>query len=329
LTILMTTNTGGFPRIGEGKRDQKLRTAFSDMDKEKITQEELLSVEREVTSEAIKLQAKAGIELVTDGQIRWNDPVSHVLGSVAGVEIGSLTRFFDTNYYYRQPIIREKLSWQRPVLLDEFIFARSVSERPVKPVITGPYTLARLSINHAYNSFNLFMEAMCDVIAREVDALIQAGASVVQIDEPAILQNPDDIEMLQQMISEIAKKKGEAKLALYTYFGDVSPIYEKLQQFPLDILGLDFSYSPKLPEVISSLGTAKTLGLGLIDGRNTKLEMESDLFKLLDVLLSAPGVDDCYLNPSCGLEYLPKTKAAAKLENMVRLRNKYLGGKHE
>lgn len=329
MSLLNTANTGSFPHIGEKVEEQRLRQAISDVDSGKIGREQLLSIEREVTAEAINLQAGAGLDLVTDGQINWNDPVSHVLGSPEGVEIGQLVRYFDTNFYYRQPVIQSKLSWKSPVLLSEFIYAQSVSERPVKAIITGPYTLARLCVDHAYNNFNLLAEAMCEIIVREASTIARAGATVIQIDEPAILQHPEDLGLMQKLIEEIAEVKGNTKLALYTYFGDAAPVYDKLQQLQVDILGLDFTYSSTLSQLISSLGTSKALGLGIIDGRNTRIETEANVFPSLDSLLSARGIKQCYLNPSCGLEYLPRTKAIAKLENMVRLRNKYIGDKYD
>lgn len=326
---LITTNNGSFPRIGERKDEQVLRRAYSDIDTGKIGKEELFMIQRQVTSEVLGIQARAGLEIVTDGQILWNDPVSHLLVPVSGIEIGQLMRFFDTNFYYRQPIIREKMSWRSPALLEEFLFARSVSDRQVKPVLTGPYTLARLSVDRSYNRFGLLAEAMCGVIAKEVLELSRAGATIIQIDEPAILQNPDDLGVMQELITEIAKVKGNAALALYTYFGDAADVYDKLQELQVDILGLDFTYSRTLTEVIVVQGTIKSLGLGIIDGRNTRRETEECVFPLLDSLVAACDVERLYLNPSCGLEYLPRTKAIAKLENMVRLRNKYIGGRHE
>lgn len=325
MTEVTTANTGSFPRIGEGRDGQKLRRAFTDLDRGKITRAELLEVQKEVTVEAISLQVDTGVEMVTDGQIRWYDPVSHILGALRGVEAGQLSRFFDTNFYYRQPVIKEKVSRQNPILLDELRFAQSISRKPVKPVVTGPYTLARLCVNQAYGSFSQLIEAVSHVIAQEVAELARGGTPVIQLDEPAILQNPEDIGILHRVLEEIAQEKGRAELALYTYFGDATPIYERLQQLPVDILGFDFTYSPRLSEVISVHGSEKVLGLGLIDGRNTKMETETDIFYPLNMVLSTPGVERCFLNPSCGLEYLPKAKAVAKLENMVRLRNKFLG----
>ena len=94
----------------------------------------------------------------------------------------------------------------------------------------------------------------------------------------------------------------------------------------MDILGLDFTYSSRLPEVIAVSGAAQVLGLGVIDGRNTRMEIEAGISPMLESLLALPGMGKSYLNPSCGLEYLPRTKAIAKLKNMSRLRDKFLGG---
>jgi 5-methyltetrahydropteroyltriglutamate--homocysteine methyltransferase len=68
------------------------------------------------------------------------------------------------------------------------------------------------------------------------------------------------------------------------------------------------------------------LGLGLVDGRNTKLETAASLFLLLDRMMPRLG-DTAYLSPSCGLEYLPRERARAKLETMVRLAREYAGAR--
>jgi 5-methyltetrahydropteroyltriglutamate--homocysteine methyltransferase len=326
LAKIILSSSGSYPRVGEGGHGQRLRKAHAEFEQGKRTGAELKETERELTSEVIALQAKAGLELVTDGQIGWYDPISHFLGKAEGVEVGGLSRFFDTNFYYRQPIIVERVKWKAPIVLDEFLFARSVSPLPVKPVVTGAYTLGRLSVDRHYNDFPQLVEDIAQVIAREVELLAQQGAEVIQIDEPAIATNREDILLLRKELDLIAKDKGSARLALYTYFGDTAGIYQELQSLPIDILGLDFTYSPKLAEVIASVENKKVLGLGLIDGRNTKMESEQDILPVLRQIMPAIGAGDCYLNPSCGLEYLTWERAFHKLENMKRLRDKFVEG---
>jgi len=322
---IITANTGGFPHIGEGDNGQKLRRALHDFDTGKLTKSELLDIERGVTILSIDSQQKAGLDLVTDGQINWSDPISHIIGTLSGVQNGALVRFFDTNTYFRQPVITGKITGSISILVDEFTFANRMASRPVKPVITGPYTLTRLSINQAYTNENSLFEDIGHVVAQEVAALARAGASIIQIDEPAILHHPEDIPKLRNLMEEIAAVKGEARLALYSYFGDAAPLYEDLQKLPVDILGLDFTYSPHLPEVIVVSGSEKVLGLGVIDGRNTRIETASEIFPVLMAVLSQRGVTECFLNPSCSLEYLPMKNAIAKLINLVNLKNSFMG----
>jgi len=109
-------------------------------------------------------------------------------------------------------------------------------------------------------------------------------------------------------------------LALYVYFHDPAPLYEKLIAVPVDIIGLDFTYNPKLIDLVASVGSPKPLGLGLVDGRNTKLEDAGEIARQIDRLLPKIQGGRAYLNPSCGLEYLPRDRAFAKLELLAKIR---------
>jgi 5-methyltetrahydropteroyltriglutamate--homocysteine methyltransferase len=275
-----------------------------------------------VAKATIREQEEAGLDLVTDGQIRWYDPVSHLAGKLEGVKIDGLLRFFDTNFYFRQPIITAKLGWKGPWVQDEFIFAKKVSKKQVKQVLTGPYTLAKLSIiqTNAYPRFRDLVVDFAELMSREIEGLVRAGAAMIQIDEPAIIRHPNDFEILREAVTTLASKKGKSKLALYTYFGDVAPIYDRLQSLSVDILGLDFTYSSQLLDRVARDGSDKRLGLGLIDGRNTRVETKEEVFKHLNRILPKLKGDICYINPSCGLEYLPRDKAYRKLANMAKLK---------
>ncbi|MEE9197033.1 MAG: hypothetical protein V3U45_02720, partial [bacterium] len=93
-----------------------------------------------------------------------------------------------------------------------------------------------------------------------------------------------------------------------------------------DVLGLDFTYSPGLIEAIASQGSPKTLGLGLLDARNTKMEEEEEIVAVVEGLLPAVATGEAYLNPSTGLEYLPREKARAKCDLIGRICRRLNGG---
>ena len=319
---LLSASTGSYPRIGDRPEQQRHRQAYAQHERGEISDEELEQVQDEVTREVIEEQVRTGLDVVTDGQVRWYDPISHFARKLEGCEINGLLRFFDTNFYFRQPVIRGELVKRESILKNEFTFAKEIS-KSVKPVVTGPYTLARLSIDRRGDGFQPLVDEFASVISQEVQELAEEGAELIQIDEPAILKNPADFQAFEKAVQKVVAKKGDARVALYTYFGDVTPIYQKLLELPVDVLGLDFTYSPKLPEAIARFGCEKELGVGLIDGRNTRLERENEVIDVLKLILPAVKSERVYLNPSCGLgDYLPRVIAFKKLQNMVSIAEK-------
>lgn len=325
---LLTTSAGSYPRIGDSPEQQKLRRTYSALERQEASEADLRAAEDELTRAALAEQAEAGLDLVTDGQIRWYDPISHIAGKLAGIKINGLLRFFDTNTYFRQPVVEGEIGRRNGLLLTEFEFAKANSPKPVKPVLIGPYTLARHSlVEHApYKQTEPLTRAYAQALAPELEALAKAGAEVIQIDEPAILKRPADFAILERAIMMLSKHKGRAKLALYLYFGDALQLYERLQKLPVDLLGLDFTYNPKLVDRVAMVGSQRPLALGLVDGRNTRLEDPAEVAHQIDrIRLRVKG--ELYLNPSCGLEYLPRDRALAKLKLLPQIRDLVKGAK--
>jgi 5-methyltetrahydropteroyltriglutamate--homocysteine methyltransferase len=320
---LILTSAGSYPRIGDAPELQRHRRAYAQRERGEITEEQFRQIENELTEATIKEQVEAGLELPTDGQIRWPDPLSYLARGLEGVEVNGLLRFFDTNFYYRQPVVKGPLRRSGSLLLGDYRHAISVSSKPVKPVLTGPYTLARGSIlEGGYGSLRELAQAYAVVLAQEVKELADAGAQVIQVDEPSILRHPEDAEILKEVTGHLARAKGKARLVLATYFGDAAPLYALLQELPVDGLHLDFTYGRTLSRAIQERGSTKTLSLGLIDGRNTKLETFETVFPVLDAVLPRLG-NQAYLSSSCGLEYLPRDRARAKLGALRGLRDAY------
>jgi 5-methyltetrahydropteroyltriglutamate--homocysteine methyltransferase len=287
---LFLAHTGSYPRIGDRAGLQTLRRAISGVDRGETTLGELHAAEHDMTRRAITDQAGAGIEFITDGMIRWYDPISHLAGKLAGVEIRGLLRFFDTNFYFRQPAIMARPSRRIPLLTHDYKFAReALSHLPsphsegarVKVILTGPYTLAKFSLSESGAAGSLAERgaAYAEALALEIRDLAAEGADFVQIDEPAILKYPGDWTIFAEALApilgvrdELARRGKRVQLGLYVYFRDCAPLYDKLVTLPFDVLGLDFTYNWKLVDTVAQKGSPRALGLGLIDGRNTKLE---------------------------------------------------------
>ncbi|MEW6593092.1 MAG: hypothetical protein AB1305_05410 [Candidatus Hadarchaeota archaeon] len=319
---IMAANHSSYPRIGDRLEQQAHRQAYSKREKGELSDVEFEQVLERVAKEAIEEQVKAGLELVTDGLVRWYDPISHFSRGF-GCDVNGLLRFFDTNFYFRQPIVKEEVSWKGPTVVKEFSFAKGVSPKPVKAVVTGPYTLARLSINRSSAGLKSLVESFAGAVAREVSELSKAGAEIVQVEEPAILKNTGDMGMFSSAIEDVADERGQAEIMLCTYFGDASSIYSELAELPVDGLLFDFTYGPCLADEIIMAGCEKDLGLGVIDGRNTKMDQTQEVLELLEKILPKVGSSRVYITPSCGIgDYLPREVAFKKLQKVAEVAKK-------
>ena len=324
---LLVANHSSYPRIGDGAGQQRLRRAYAQHERGEITAREFEAIQTSVIQEIVQEQAGAGLDVVTDGQIRWYDPISHFAGRLAGVKINGLLRFFDTNFYIRQPVIVDRVTWKGPILVEEYRSAQAVSPKPVKVTLTGPYTLGRFSIIESplYHDLPELVADYTEAIMKEVEALAGAGATVIQIDEPSMLHHPGEAGLVKVALTRIGSRKGSARLLLATYFGDAAPLYEVLQGFPVDTLGFDFTYSHGLSVQIARLGSEKAIAFGLIDGRNTRMERTEEVLPTLGRALPKVKGSPSFLTSSCGLEYLPRDKAFLKLKQMATVRAELVG----
>jgi 5-methyltetrahydropteroyltriglutamate--homocysteine methyltransferase len=307
---------GNYPKIPNRPRPARLRNAINRFDRREIGADELRAVEDDVTREVIDEQVEAGLDLITDGQIRWEDEQTYFARRLGGVAINGLIRFFDSNTYFREPVVEGPLAWTGPITVADYRFATKHSARPVKAVLPGPYTLARLSRDEHYRSLEKCVMAYAEALNQEALALQDAGAAFIQLNEPAIVKHKADLPLFLRAI-ERALEGVTAERALYLYFGDADGLYPQVLDLPVDVLGLDFVAGVRSLEVLKTAPFTKTLGLGLVDARNTRLESVEQIVEGLRRVQEIVSLDRVHLSPSCGLEFLPREVAQAKLARMV------------
>jgi 5-methyltetrahydropteroyltriglutamate--homocysteine methyltransferase len=313
---MLTTVVGSYPKIPNRPRPAKLRAAIARFERGEIGEDELRRVEDEVTSEVIQEQVEAGIDIVSDGQIRWEDDQTYFARRMGGFTIDGLIRYFDTNTYYRQPVVTGAVQWRDPITVEDYRFAAAHSPRPVKVLVTGPYTLAALSANEHYGSFGELVLALAQELRQEVLALEKAGAPIIQVSEPAILKRKEDFPLFRQALEQMMEGVA-AEAHLYTWFGDIEGLFPQILELPFSAIGLDFVMGPANYEIISRAPFAKKLGLGIVDARNTRLETVEQIVERIRRVSDVVPVGSLYVNPSSRLEYLPREVAVAKLRRMV------------
>jgi 5-methyltetrahydropteroyltriglutamate--homocysteine methyltransferase len=324
--VLKTTVVGNYPKITEDKSQVNLRRAQNRFDQKKITSEELERAYQETIKRAIREQEEAGVDLITDGQIRWDDLVTPFARNIDGVEIGGLLRFFDNNVYYRRPIIKAKLSFREYSVVEDFKFAKANSKKEIKPVIPGAFTFAQLSSDEFYGDQEKLVNDIAQILHTEAKKLSREGADIIQIDEPSLCFHPEGLGLVKESLKVITKGI-KAKFALYLYFGSIKKLVPDLFELPVDMLGIDVVSKKENLDLLLEYNGKKGIGLGCVDARNTMMEKQSDLIALFEKVTKKFSGDQIFVNPSCGLEFLPHAEAQKKLKNMVAAVTKFRGGR--
>jgi len=313
------------------------------------TSADLLDAQNDMTRRAIADQVHAGLDIITDGQIRWNDPISHIPAKLDNIRIDELLPFFDTGTYFRQPVVMAKVQRRGQLVADEYSFARNAlghlptppakeGKLAIKPVLTGPYTLAKYSLTENGNRGNRPRDTsehletrardFAEVLAVEIETLAQGGAQLIQIDEPAIVYHSGDWPVFESALAPLIAARDRVRqsgrvleLALYTYFHDTAPLYEKLMSLPVDVVGFDLTVSPTLIARLASDGSPKPLALGVISGVTEKLEDCEAIAREIESLLYKIGGGRAYIGPASGLEYLPRRRAIEKLRLLSTIKS--------
>ncbi len=310
---MKTTVVGSYPKIPDPPASGRWRTSVEKLQRGEITAEDLRRVEDEVTAEVLAEINGAGIEIVTDGQIRWEDGQTYFARGLDGFSVNGLQRYFDTNVYYRQPVAVGETTWRGSICAADFTFAAAHRQRPVKPVVTGPFTLAVLSRDDFYGNQDQFVMALAAALNKELRALAAAGAATIQVDEPGLLAHRDRFPLFRRAMEVLWDGVG-AERALYTYFGHVAGVYPAILDLPVDIIGLDFVAGARNWEILRTAPFTKQLGTGVVDARNTRMETPDEVTDACRRATEFVPADRLHVGPSAGLEFLPRKVAKRKLE---------------
>jgi 5-methyltetrahydropteroyltriglutamate--homocysteine methyltransferase len=319
---VIATAVSHYPKLGDGPGEQALRLAIGRVDRGEAGPEEIERAAEAMTAAAIKEQEAAGLDLVTDGQIRWQDPITYAATRLQGLEIGGLLRWFESNTYFRQPRPSPgiELAWTGPILREDLEFARRHATRPVKAVLTGPYTIGTLS-DPRHLGHRRFVLELARALNQELRSLAEARPEWIQVDEPAIVNNPSvryerDFSLFRDAMAVLTEGV-DAPLSLYTYHGDVADV-PQLLELPFRLFGFDFVQGPANWELLREWPQEKGLGLGIVDARNVRLEEIGSLVEQVGRAVALTGEGLIHVSPSCGLEFLPRETARRKLELVAR-----------
>jgi 5-methyltetrahydropteroyltriglutamate--homocysteine methyltransferase len=313
---IKTTVIGAYPKIGDGLDAQELRRALHKRDRDEIGDADLSKVFDEVTRGAIGEIEAAGVDLTNDGQIRWDDLLSPFARAWSGVEPGPLERFYDNNTYFRQPVIDGRIETDGRSLVRDYKFAKGIAKAELKAAIPGPLTFATLAArDDQYRSLEERVLAVADATAKEIAGLKAAGASMIDIEDPAVVASPKHIELAREAYRRLAD--AEVALSLETFFFAADAVLESLASFPLASVGIDVrSRDTTAYDRLDAFRTQNVV-LGVVDARNTRLETAEEVARYAERALKLVPPERLVLATTTSLEYLPRDVARAKLAALV------------
>ena len=309
---MIITGAGNYPRISDDPEGQTLRRALAQMDDGRIDAHGVRAVQDEVVQQVISEQIEAGLDLVTDGLIRWDDAVTYLARGLSGFRTEGMVRFLDTNTFYREPVAQEAVHWRGPITVKDWEFACSVSSKPVKAVLTGPYTLGLLARNEAHSSSDALVLDLAEALRSEVQALHEAGAPLVQIDEPLMTRRTANWPLFKSAVAQLVEGVN-GRVALNASFGSVTHLPD-LFTLPFQVFGLDFIQGPGNWDILDRIPADRELAAGVVDAREVRLEEPREIAEALERIGRHVPPERLYVNPNVGLEFLPRETARAKLQ---------------
>jgi len=314
---MKTTICGNYPKIDHKKSKINLRLAINKKDKGRISDEEFDRIMDATKKRTINDQIDCGIDFLTDGQITWTDLLSPYCQALDNVEAGGIRRFFDNNIYYRRPQIVGKMERNKGIIVDDIESVRSFCTTPVKAVMCGPITFAALSDDFHYKSFENVADAVSDIIREELLEVDKLGVEYIQIDEPSLPEYPQYFNLAVKALENIFDGIN-AKCGLAFYFTSLKSIADELHRLPVDFMAVDFVSHPEILGIYPPLENFE-LHAGLIDARDLRLENKSDITTKIDYIKKTIKPKEIVLTTSCGLEFLPRNYAMAKMEHLSKI----------
>ena len=284
-------------------RSEELVQATRDLDRGRTTPKAVDEQTDQDLAQLVSAQQDAGFDLLADGMLRWQDIFRPLVEGSEGLETGALTRFLDTNSFFRAP----NATTAEPKLrapLDE----RYIAQLPGPRLVTLPSPFA---LSHGTD---VTPKAMAEgVLKPQLDAI---DAELVVLEEPYLAREEKvDLGAVEEALQILA---GGPRLALWLTFGNAERVLKHgLADLPVDAIGIDFYATPAtdVPE-----GFGKMLLAGVIDARSSVLEEPREIAAFIETLRGR-GVEEIALVPNGDLQYVSEQVAREKLARLGQARS--------
>jgi 5-methyltetrahydropteroyltriglutamate--homocysteine methyltransferase len=306
--IVHTGLAGPFPR------SEALVAATRDLDRGRATPEQLEELYGRTEAEVVALEQRLGFDTVTGGYLRWADLFRPFAETWDGFSVGPLTRWFETNTFYRQPILHAP-----PGRVAGAIASRlppSLLKDPSRGgvILPGPYTFAGLLENRSGETEEALVHRLGRLLAGETKELAERGFSTFQFSEPLLVDRPPERALAEAVVAayrSIRAAAANASEIVWTYGADANPSFPLLDRLPVTAVGVDLGETDW--EAIPATSERRGLGLGVVDPRTTLVEDAGEVVRIVRGLKERRRPSAVWLAPGGPLDLVPWEPATRKL----------------
>ena len=286
----------------------------------------LEAAQDDATLLAVRDQERAGLDIVTDGEQRRESYSNRFATALEGIDIDNPgTTINRSGKPIQVPRVVGKIRRLRAVEARDVVILRASTDRTIKATVPGPFTMGKQVQDDFYGDEEAMTMDYAAAVNAEIKDLFAAGADIVQVDEPWMQQHPDKARAYGLQALDIALAGVKGTVAVHLCFGYAAVVHDKPAGYSF-LSELDRSKAqqisieaaqPRLDYAILDKLASKTIILGVIDLSNLAIETPEQVADRIRRALPYVPPERMIIAPDCGMKYLPREVAFAKMVAMV------------
>jgi 5-methyltetrahydropteroyltriglutamate--homocysteine methyltransferase len=292
----------------------------------RVAPEYLAQAQDDATRVAIRAQEEAGLDVITDGEIRRESYSNHFATALDGVDIDNPGSALDRSGHPNPvPRIVGEIGRPTAIQVDDLRFLRAHTDRTIKMTVPGPFTMTAQAQNDHYPDAESAAMAYAAVVNAEIRDLFAAGADIVQIDEPYLQARPDAAREYGLAALNAALEGVTGTTAVHLCFGYAAIIHERPEGYsflpelagcPVDQISIETAQSGLDLGVLRDL-TDKTIILGVLDLSTSEVESDEVVAARARRAFDLLPPEQFVLASDCGMKYLPREAADGKMRALA------------
>jgi 5-methyltetrahydropteroyltriglutamate--homocysteine methyltransferase len=292
----------------------------------KPAKQNLDQAQNEATVIAIHDQERAGIDIISDGEMRRESYSNHFSNALGGIDIENPgTAIERTGAKNSVPRVVKKISWNGPIESEDVRFLRANTSRAIKITLPGPFTMTQQVQDDYYGDETALAMDYAAAVNQEVKASFAAGADVVQLDEPYMQARPEKAKAFAINAINRALKGATGPTIIHMCFGYAHFVTDKpsgysflpeLEATTADQISVEAA-QPRLDLSMLRELPSKKIVLGVINNGDPIVETAETVADRIRAAFTAVPAERVIIAPDCGMKYLDRATAFGKLKAMV------------